>query len=67
MKRRTFAQIKRVDIKTFLQEVGQRDRLVSLSRDMKHVDALAILCMNICAISDEETDEAHITVESSEV
>ena len=67
MKRSTLAQIHRVYIHTFIQEVGQRDRLVTLGGNMEHVDALSVLGMNVSAMLDKEPDKTHVSMESCEV
>jgi len=67
VKRGTFAEIKSIDLETFLEEVGKTDGLVTLGRNVEHVDSLAVLGEDIRSVLDQEPNEVHIAVEGSKV
>ena len=57
----------RVDVEAFLEEVGNGDGLVTLRRDMKHIDPLLVDNVYICPVLHEESYHANVAVERSEV
>ena len=53
MQRRAQAFVLSVDIEAFILEVGNCNWLISLSRDVKHVDALVVNYVDICTMLDK--------------
>ena len=67
VQRRALAFVLRVDVETFLEEVSDGDRLVTLRRDVKHIDALLVDNVYVCPVLHEKSYHANVAVERSEV